>query len=342
MTEATSKKLPLIIVGGFLIVAMVLVVRWYMVGRFQESTDNAYVQADTTFISPRVGGEIKEVLVKNNQAVKAGQLLLRLDDADYQAKLANAQAVVAMKEAALLTNDEQSQTEVALINEAQASYQAAKAEENRLAQELQRAKLLVADGVATKQRLDNALASYQAAVANSQRAQAAIAASQAQKATVGGHRQQAVAELAAAKAALTLAELDVKSTQVYAPINGMVGDLAAKVGMRVAANNRLLAIVPVKDVFVEANFKETQLGQMKQGQAVEIEVDSYPKHHFIGHIDSISPASGAEFALLPPDNATGNFNKIVQRLTVKVLIDKGNEEFLLRSGMSAKVTVDLK
>mgnify|MGYP003335122122 CR=1 FL=1 len=342
MTEATTKKLPLMIVGVFCLVAIVLVVHWYVVGRFQESTDNAYVQADTTFISPRVGGEIKEVLVKNNQAVQAGQLLLRLDDADYQAKVANAQALVAMKEAALLTNDEQAQTESALINEAQAAYQAAKAEESRLAQELQRAKLLVADGVVTKQRLDNALASYQAAVANSQRAQAGIAASQAQKATVGGHRQQALAELAAAKASLTLAELDVKSTQVYAPINGVVGDLAAKVGMRVAANNRLLAIVPVKDVFIEANFKETQLGQMKQGQAVEIEVDSYPKHHFIGHIDSISPASGAEFALLPPDNATGNFNKIVQRLSVKVLIDKGNEAFLLRSGMSAKVTVDLK
>ncbi len=298
MTEATTKKLPLMIVGVFCLVAIALVVHWYVVGRFQESTDNAYVQADTTFISPRVGGEIKEVLVKNNQAVQAGQLLLRLDDADYQAKVANAQALVAMKEAALLTNDEQAQTESALINEAQAAYQAAKAEESRLAQELQRAKLLVADGVVTKQRLDNALASYQAAVANSQRAQAGIAASQAQKATVGGHRQQALAELAAAKASLTLAELDVKSTQVYAPINGVVGDLAAKVGMRVAANNRLLAIVPVKDVFVEANFKETQLSHVKLGQEVEIKMDAFKDQPLKGKIVSISDATGAKFSLL--------------------------------------------
>ncbi len=342
MSQENSKKLPFIIISLVVIAAIGLGIRWYLYGQFHESTDNAYVRADTTFITPRVGGEIKQLLVKNNQAVKAGELLLKIDDADYQAKVANAKAVVAMREAALVTNSQQDTTHIALIAEAQANYQATKAEESRLLQELQRAKTLVAEGVATKQRLDNATAAYQSAQANSQRAQASIKAAQAQQSTVGSTRQQALAELDAAKAALTLAELDLAATQVYAPIDGMIGNLSARLGSRVAAGSRLLAIVPIANMFVEANFKETQLTQMKVGQEAEIAVDAYGKHVFTGHVDSIAPASGAEFALLPPDNATGNFNKIVQRLTVKILVDKGNEALLLRSGMSAEVTVNLK
>lgn len=342
MSQEASKKLPFIIIGLLVLAAIGLGIRWYSYGRFHESTDNAYVRADTTFITPRVGGEVVQLLVKNNQTVKAGDLLLKIDDADYQAKVANAKAVVAMREAALLTNSQQDNTQAALINEAQAAYQAAKAEETRLLQELQRAKTLVQEGVATKQRLDNASAAYQSAVANSQRAQAGISAAQAQKGSVGTGREQALAELDAAKAALKLAELDLAATEVHAPIDGVVGDLSARLGSRVAAGSRLLALVPVANVFVEANFKETQLTQMKVGQTVDIKIDAYKNQPFSGHIDSISPASGAEFALLPPDNATGNFNKIVQRLAVKVLLDKGNEALLLRPGMSAEVTVNLQ
>lgn len=342
MSTETSKKLPFIIIGLLLMVAIGLGVRWYVYGRFHESTDNAYVRADTTFITPRVGGEVVALLVKNNQAVKAGDVLLKIDHADYQAKVANAKAVVAMREAALLTNDQQDNTQSAFVAEAQANYQAAKAEENRLLQDLQRAKTLVQEGVATKQRLDNATALYQSAQANTQRTQAAINAAQAQKGTVGTGREQALAELDAAKAALTLAELDLAATEIRAPIDGVVGDLAARLGSRVAAGNRLLAIVPVANVFVEANFKETQLTKMHIGQEAEIKIDAYGRQAFTGHVDSISPASGAEFALLPPDNATGNFNKIVQRLSVKVLLDKGNELLVLRPGMSAEVTVNLR
>lgn len=342
MSQENAKKLPFIIMSLVLLAAIGLGIRWYMYGRFHESTDNAYIRADTTFITPKVGGEVTQLLVKNNQAVKAGDLLLKIDDADYLAKVANAKAIVAMREAALLTNSQQDNTRVALTAEAQANYQAAKAEETRLLQDLQRANTLVQEGVATKQRLDNASALYQSAQANTQRVQASIKAAQAEQGTVATTRQQALAELDAAKAALTLAELDLAATQVHAPIDGMVGDLSARLGSRVAAGGRLLAIVPIASVFVEANFKETQLTQMKAGQAVAIEVDAYKNQEFTGHVDSISPASGAEFALLPPDNATGNFNKIVQRLTVKILLDKGNEALLLRSGMSAQVTVNLK
>ena len=183
MSNASSQKLPFIIIGLLVIAAMGLGIRWYSYGRFHETTDNAYIRADTTFITPRVGGEIVQLLVKNNQAVKAGDLLLKIEDADYQAKVANAKAIVAMREAALTTNGQQENTQGELINEAQANLQAAKAEELRLQQEWQRAKALVAEGVATKQRLESAVAAYQSAVANSQRAAASIAAAQAQKTT---------------------------------------------------------------------------------------------------------------------------------------------------------------
>lgn len=342
MSKASSQKLPFFIIGILILAAIGLGVRWYTYGRFHESTDNAYVRADTTFITPRVGGEVVQLLVKNNQAVKAGDLLLKIDDSDYQAKVANAKAVVAMREAALSTNGAQENTQIEMINEAQANAQAAKAEELRLQQEWQRAKALVAEGVATKQRLESAVAAYQSAVANSQRAAASIAAAQAQKKSVGSNREQVLADIDAAKAALKLVELDLAATEVRAPIDGVIGNLAARLGSRVVGGSRLLAIVPLANVFVEANFKETQLTQMHVGQSAEMKVDAYPNQSFIGHIQSIAPASGAEFALLPPDNATGNFNKIVQRVTVKILLDKGNEALLLRSGMSAEVSVNLK
>lgn len=342
MSKASSQKLPFFIIGILILAAIGLGVRWYTYGRFHETTDNAYVRADTTFITPRVGGEVVQLLVKNNQAVKAGDLLLKIDDSDYQAKVANAKAVVAMREAALSTNGAQENTQIEMINEAQANAQAAKAEELRLQQEWQRAKALVAEGVATKQRLESAVAAYQSAVANSQRAAASIAAAQAQKKSVGSNREQVLADIDAAKAALKLVELDLAATEVRAPIDGVIGNLAARLGSRVVGGSRLLAIVPLANVFVEANFKETQLTQMHVGQSAEMKVDAYPNQSFIGHIQSIAPASGAEFALLPPDNATGNFNKIVQRVTVKILLDKGNEALLLRSGMSAEVSVNLK
>ena len=163
---------------------------------------------------------------------------------------------------------------------------------------------------------------------------------QAQKKSVGSGREQLSGN--STKATLKLAELDLAATEVRAPIDGVIGNLAARLGSRVVGGSRLLAIVPLANVFVEANFKETQLTQMQVGQRAEIKVDAYPKQHFLGHIQSVSPASGAEFALLPPDNATGNFNKIVQRLSVKVLLDSGNELLVLRPGMSAEVTVSLK
>ncbi|PTQ89046.1 HlyD family secretion protein [Agitococcus lubricus] len=342
MSQPSTNKLPFVIVGLLLILGIGLGTYWAMYGRYQESTDNAYIKAETTFITPRVGGEVVELLVKNNQRVRAGEVLLRLENTDYKAKVENARALLAMKQAALGINYQQNQMQKALTQEAQANLRAAKTEVTRLALELERAKTLVAEGVATKQRLDNANAAYQSALANAERSQAAIIAAQAQQAAVGTGREQALAEIEAAKASLALAELDLAATEIKAPIAGVVGDLGARLGSRVAVGSRLLAIVPVADVFVEANFKETQLTHMQVGQRAQISVDAYQDKIFTGHVDSIAPASGAEFALLPPDNATGNFNKIVQRLSVKILLDQPNDGLLLKSGMSAQVTVSLK
>ncbi len=341
MSTETSKRVPFLIIGLLILAAIGLAVRWWTYGRFHESTDNAYVRTDTSFITPRVGGEIVRLPVQNNQPVKAGDLLLKIDDADYQAKVANARALVAMREAALATNTQQDRTQGAQVGEAQAALESARAEENRLKLEMERARTLVQDGVATRQRLDNATLAWQAAVAQTRRAQAGVTAAQAQQGGVSTGREQLQADLDAAKAALKLAEIDLAATEIRAPIDGVVGDLAARLGSRVAAGNRLLAIVPLDKVYVEANFKETQLTRMAPGQEAEITVDAYPGETLRGHIQSLSPASGAEFALLPPDNATGNFNKIVQRVPVKILLDQGNPGGKLRPGMSAEVTVTL-
>lgn len=339
MSRDSSRKLPLLILGLFVLVAAGLLTRWWLWGRFHESTDNAYVRADVSYLAPRVGGEVVELRVQNHQPVKAGQLLLKIEDADYRARVAQARAQVAMHEAALLTNRQENSGGAAQVAEAEAALQAALAEEARLHLDMQRAEALVKDGVATRQRLDNAASVWKSAVAQSHRARSAVTAARARLGGVGTGRAQLLAELDAAKAALALAEMDLAATEVRAPINGVVGDLAARRGGRVAPGARLLAIVPLESVFIEANFKETQLTRMAVGQKVEVALDAFPDLPLTGVVQSLSPASGAEFALLPPDNATGNFNKIVQRVPVRIRLDRPNTDGRLRPGLSAEVTV---
>lgn len=341
MSRDTSRKLPLLILGLLALAALGLAVRWWTWGRFHESTDNAYVRADVSYLTPRVSGEVVRLLVRNNQPVKAGDVLLKLEDADYQARVAQARAQVAMREAALRTNRQDDSSWQAQVAEAEAALQAARAEENRLRLEMDRARVLVQDGVATRQRLDNATAAWQSAAAQSRRAESGIAAARARQGGVGTGREQLQAELDAARAALKLAEIDLAATEVRAPVDGVIGDLSARLGSRVAPGVRLLAVVPLESVFIEANFKETQLTRMAVGQKAEIALDAFPDLKLTGTIQSLSPASGAEFALLPPDNATGNFNKIVQRVPVKIVLDQPNAG-CLRPGLSAEVTVETR
>ncbi|HWU69583.1 MAG TPA: HlyD family secretion protein [Stenotrophobium sp.] len=333
----------------FIIAAVVLVLaagsyRWWTYSRFFESTDNAYVRADITVITPRVGGEIVELAVHDNQEVKKGDLLLKIDPRDYQARVADAQAMVAAGIAAVAANVEQKSAQAAQIEEARATLASAQADAARAQKDWQRARTLVDQGVATHQRLDNATAVRRSAQANVARADAGVKVAEQQSATLDADRKRLQAQLEAARAQQQLAELDLSSTELRAPIDGNVGDLGARLGARVAPGQRLLSLVPLAEVYVEANFKETQLTHMALGQPVSIEVDAFPAHDIRGHIDSLSPASGAEFSLLPPQNATGNFTKIVQRVPVKIRLDgdEGGLSGRLLPGMSVVATVDTR
>lgn len=336
------KRLPKIILAIFLILAVLGVIYYFMVYRFYESTDNAYLKADVTWVSPRVSGEITQLDVKNNQEVKAGQVLLKLDDRDTQARYQQANAITALKEAALGVQRQNIAGQQAMVSEAQAGLEAANAEMTRLKKDYDRYQQLLREGVTTRQRMETVQSQYLSAVAQVKRAQASVAAAQAQLGGVEASREQLVADINSAKANVNLIGVDASSAQVVAPVSGTIGDLAVRLGSRVNPQTRLLAIVPLEKTFVEANFKETQITNMHVGQKVTVALDAYPDHEFTGHIDSFSPASGAEFSLMPPENATGNFNKVVQRVPVKILLDRKAGDPVLRPGLSAVVKVDLR
>lgn len=317
--------------------------RWWMVGRFIESTDDAYVRADSSVLTPRVGGEIVAVHVTDNQAVHKGDLLVEVDSRDYAARVANARAAVEAASAAIASNSAQLKWHTQMIAQAQATLDAARADEERLEKEWHRADQLVAEGVATAQRRDNALAEVKAGKANVDKAEAALAAAQQQSVVQDTDGRRLQDQLEAQQAALKLAQLDLDSTRIVAPIDGTVGDLAARLGERVAPGERLMTLVPLNAVYVEANFKETQLTRMAAGQTVEVKVDAFPGQTLTGRVDSLAPASGAEFSLLPPQNATGNFTKIVQRVPVKIALQLQDPlRGRLRPGMSVVAKVDTR
>lgn len=336
------KRLPKIILAIFLVLAVLGLIYYFLVYRFYESTDNAYLKADVTWVSPRVSGEIIQLNVKSNQEVKAGQVLMKLDDRDTQARYEQANAITALKAAALDVQRQNIAGQQAMIAEAQAGLEAANAEMNRLKKDYDRYQQLLREGVTTRQRMETVQSQYLSALAQVKRAQAGVAAAQAQLGGVQASREQLVADVNSAKANVNLIGVDASSAQVVAPVSGTIGDLAVRLGSRVNPQTRLLAIVPLEKTFVEANFKETQITEMHVGQKVTVELDAYPEHEFTGHIDSFSPASGAEFSLMPPENATGNFNKVVQRVPVKILLDRKAGDPVLRPGLSATVKVDLR
>lgn len=340
---AANKIVRMAVLGALAVGAAAFGLHWWQTGRWLESTDNAYVRADIAVITPRVAGEIVEVAVRENQLVKKGEVLVRIDPRDYQARLANAQAQVAQAEAALVANSRQQEMQAAMIDEARASLNAAEADRVRVRKDYERASSLVKDGVATQARLDTASAGYQSAQATVTRGSAALKAARTQIGTLEAERARMEAQLQAAKAAEQLAALDLEATVLRAPSDGLVGNLAAKLGERVSPGLRLLSLVAAGPVWVEANYKETQLTHVAVGQPVLVHVDAFPDVEIKGRVESVAPASGAEFALLPADNATGNFTKIVQRVPVKVTLEVPAElADKLRSGMSVEAEINTK
>jgi membrane fusion protein (multidrug efflux system) len=311
-------------------------------GRYLESTDDAYVKADSTIIAPKVSGYIAEVLVSDNEPVKAGQLLARIDDRDFKAALNQAKADVAASEAAVRNLDAQIELQGPLIQQQAADVDAAEANLKFAQEERSRYDDLMKSGSGTVQRAQQTDAALRAQTAQLQQSKAGLIAANKKIEVLSTQRAQAIAQLDHARAVEQQAALNLSYTQITAPVEGTVGARTLRVGQYVQAGTQLMAVVPLDAVYVVANFKETQLTNVRDGQPVELKIDSFHSTTLKGHVDSLSPASGLEFALLPPDNATGNFTKIVQRVPVKIVLDDPRLKGLLRPGMSAVPTVDTK
>jgi membrane fusion protein (multidrug efflux system) len=317
--------------------------RYYLTtGRYLQSTDDAYVKADSTIVSPKVSGYLSEVLVADNESVKAGQLLARIDDRDFKTALDQARADVNASQAAISNLDAQIALQQPLIEQGGADVAAAEANLKFAQEEQARYDDLMKSGSGTVQRAQQTDAALREKIAQLQHGKSGLLAAQRKVDVLTTDRAKAVAQLDHARAVEAQTELNLSYTRIIAPVDGTVGARTLRVGQFVQAGTQLMAVVPLDAVYVVANFKETQLTNVRDGQPVEIEIDSFHGTRLKGHVDSLSPASGLEFALLPPDNATGNFTKIVQRVPVKIVLDDRRLTGLLRPGMSAEPTIDTK
>jgi len=316
---------------------------YWTVGRYLVSTDDAYVKADNTTISPKVSGYLREVLVGDNERVGAGQVLARIDERDFQVALDQARSDVAAAEAAIASKQAQLGVQQAVIDAAKATVNVDGATVTFAAQENKRYTDLAASGYGSVQNAQQAQSRIAGAQAAIQRDNANLASALKQIDLLKAEIAQATAALARAKAAQSQAELNFGYTSIVAPIDGIVGNRTLRTGQFVQAGTQLMSVVPVSGAYVVANYKETQLTDVRQGQQVDIAVDMFPGRTVHGHVDSIAPASGQEFALLPPDNATGNFTKVVQRIPVKIALDANNDAAVeLRPGMSVIPTIETK
>jgi membrane fusion protein, multidrug efflux system len=315
--------------------------QWWTIGRFIESTDDAYVGGDVTVIAPKVAGFIAEVAVTDNQAVRAGDLLVKLDDRDYRAALARANAAVAAQEATLANLDATRRLQESMIAQAEAGVTAADAEVARSRFDVVRYSRLASDQYASLQRFQQADADNKKAIAAVEKARAALAAARRRLDVIDTHKQQARAALDQAIAECDLARLNLGYTELRAPIDGIVGNRSARNGAYAMVGAQLISLVPAHGLWVDANFKESQLAHMRAGLPASIEADVLPGRVFRGHVASLAPATGAQFSVLPPENATGNFTKIVQRVPVCIQLDNGASTLgNLRPGLSVTAAVD--
>jgi membrane fusion protein (multidrug efflux system) len=306
---------------GFIVLATVRWDAWVGGARIQ-TTDDAYVRAELTRLSSRVAGEVLTVAVRDFQHVKAGDLLVQIDPADYQAQVDQADAGVAAAQAALDNLANQVELQYATIAQAEAQLVSALAQEVEGKQEQDRQQSLTQTEAGTRQKLEQATAAYARAQADVRASRALIAAQRHQLEVLSGTKKQRAADLEGAKATLASARLRLGYTRIAAPFDGVVGERQVQPGDYVNIGSNLINVVPLPNVYVIANYKETQLTRVRPGQPVDVTVDSFPNETLHGRVQRIAPASGSQFALLPPDNATGNFTKVVQRVPVRITLDK--------------------
>jgi len=316
---------------------------WWNEGRYLEETDDAYVGGDVTVIAPKVAGYLAKVSVIDNQQVRKGDVLATIDDRDYRAALAKAEGAVDAARANLANLDATGNLQQAVIAQAHAGISAAGAETTRARDDQSRYQNLSAKAAVSLQSSQKADAEYKQALANEQKAQAQLTAAQRELDVIATRKQQAQAALEQAIAERDLAKLNLEYTVIRAPIDGTIGNRRARDGAYATVGNALLSVVPAHGLWVDANFKEGQLAHFRSGQRVAIEADVLPGRVFHGTVASLAPATGAQFSVLPPENATGNFTKIVQRVPVRILLDEKDGTLgTLRPGLSVTAEIDVR
>lgn len=326
-----------------LVAAIVALGYWWVVGRFMQSTDDAYLQADSVTIAPKVSGYVTDVYVGDNVSVKAGDPLVRLDSRQYQAALNQAQATVDARQADIQRAQAGIQQQQAAIEQAKAQLLAAQIGSRHADDEVRRYGPLATTGAESGDQLSVLISNRDQARATLAADAAAVDQAQARIADLNAQIAQANAQLEAAKASAQQSRLDLQDTLVRSTLAGRIGDRTVRVGQYAQPGTRLMTVVPVQSVYLTANFKETQIGRMRAGQSASVHVDALPDADLHGVVDSFAPGTGSEFALLPPENATGNFTKIVQRVPVRIRLDTDEQtRKLLVPGLSVTVDVDTR
>ncbi|MEL4251283.1 HlyD family secretion protein [Shewanella xiamenensis] len=313
---------------------------WWTQVRFIETTDNAYVEADISHVSVKVPGYVVLSDVTDNQHVRKGELLAQLEDNQFSAKVSQAEAALASAKADLQTLAAKVDLQHALISQASAGVVAAQADKIRAEQQLSRAKKLKVSNYSSQDDVDQLQAGFDSAAARLDEAKALLVAKERELAVFNAQLNQARSVVEQSNAALELANIQLNDTRVTAPFSGVIGKRGAMVGQYVQPGQALFSLVPDGAVWISANFKETQIQHMQPGQSVQVSLDAFPDKTFTGVIDSLSPASGAKFSLLPAENATGNFTKIVQRIPVRIRLELSEAEARVVPGLSAVVKVD--
>jgi membrane fusion protein (multidrug efflux system) len=328
-----------------LIVIVIALVIWFIHyqtrGKYYEGTNDAYIKADAVTVSPKVSGYVEQVFVADNQDVKAGQPLVRVDARDYKAQTAQYQAQIDVAEANADNVRAGLREQEAAIQQARAQLAVNRADAQFAAGEVARYAPLAESGAETHEKLVTLRNQATQAAGTVATQTAALTEAERRIGSLQAQVRQAQAQGEAARAQLAAADVNLGSTTIKASVDGRIGDKSVRIGQFVAQGTRLMSVVPISALYITANFKETQLGLMRAGQPAAIKVDALPGIALHGHVESVSPGTGAQFSLLPPQNATGNFTKIVQRVPVRIAIDAGPDaRRVLVPGLSVNVTVD--
>jgi membrane fusion protein (multidrug efflux system) len=316
---------------------------WWRLQRFLEATDDAYVEADISTIAPRVAGLVREIRVADNQPVLRGAELVVIDDRDLQARLAEVRARRSARHAAMNSLDRESSLQSAAVARASADVESASAERERAELDRSRYEELATSQLVSRQRVELARLDARKMQSALTAARATLVLEQRRADLLIARKEEIGASIRESEAAVAQAEHDDDSTIVRAPIDGVVGNRKVRVGQYVHVGTAMMALTPLGATYVIANFKETQVRRMRPGQRAAIEVDAYPGTRVTGMVESLAPAAGSRFALLPPENATGNFTRIVQRIPVRIrLLPDHPLAGRIRPGMSATATVDTR